>query len=218
MLILLYLFQQNKGVCTARNLGATQARGEYLVFLDSDDYVSKGWLMDFYHVINEKGTAIVRCRKADENIIDNETYQGFLAGSFAIRKDVFYKLGMYDENLKFGENTELKWRIDFANIHAVIINKQNLFYDVNLSEGGVNKVNKIHFFYHVIQKHQNFFNKNRRLSQLLYQVTGVTCFQLGRVNEGIRLIWIGYLKNPIQFKAFGRVVFYSFKLLNFKRT
>ena len=213
-----YLFQQNKGVCTARNLGASKAKGDYLVFLDSDDYVAKEWLMDFYHAISEKAPDIVRCRKADENVVDNNSYKGFLSGSFTIRKEVFYKVGMYDENLHYGENTELKWRIDFGKYTTIIINKQNLFYDATFSLGGGNKENKIRFFYYVIEKHQTYFNKNTFLSQLLYQVTGVTCFQLGRVKEGMRLLWLGYLKNPLKLKALGRVIFYSFKLLNFKRT
>jgi glycosyltransferase involved in cell wall biosynthesis len=213
-----YLFQQNKGVCTARNLGASKAKGDYLVFLDSDDYVAKEWLMDFYHAISEKAPDIVRCRKADENVVDNNSYKGFLSGSFTIRKEVFYKVGMYDENLHYGENTELKWRIDFGKYTTIIINKQNLFYDATFSLGGGNKENKIRFFYYIIEKHQTYFNKNRSLSQLLYQVTGVTCFQLGSIREGMRLLWLGYLKNPLKLKALGRVVFYTFKLLNFKRT
>ena len=34
-----YIFQQNKGVSSARNLGALKAKGEFLIFLDSDDFI-----------------------------------------------------------------------------------------------------------------------------------------------------------------------------------
>jgi teichuronic acid biosynthesis glycosyltransferase TuaG len=40
-----YLYQQNKGVATARNYGLTQANGTYVIFFDADDKMSEGFLM-----------------------------------------------------------------------------------------------------------------------------------------------------------------------------
>jgi glycosyltransferase involved in cell wall biosynthesis len=37
-------FQQNKGVSAARNLGASKAQGEFLLFLDGDDKIEKEYL------------------------------------------------------------------------------------------------------------------------------------------------------------------------------
>ena len=41
------IHQQNKGVSAARNAGIHMAQGEWLCFIDSDDYVSKTYLEDF---------------------------------------------------------------------------------------------------------------------------------------------------------------------------
>ncbi|RDU71479.1 glycosyltransferase family 2 protein [Helicobacter brantae] len=40
------LTQSNQGVSSARNLGLSQARGEYITFVDSDDYLLQGFFED----------------------------------------------------------------------------------------------------------------------------------------------------------------------------
>ena len=46
-----YLSKENGGVSSARNLGLEQAKGEYALFVDSDDYVSE----DYFDVIDVRG-------------------------------------------------------------------------------------------------------------------------------------------------------------------
>lgn len=47
-----YVSKENGGVSSARNLGLEQAKGEYVLFVDSDDYVSE----DYFDVINQELT------------------------------------------------------------------------------------------------------------------------------------------------------------------
>ena len=44
-----YFRKENGGVSTARNLGLVQAQGEYILFVDSDDYAAK----DYFTVLSE---------------------------------------------------------------------------------------------------------------------------------------------------------------------
>ena len=45
--------KENEGVSSARNLGLDNAKGEYVTFCDSDDYVGEDWLMAYSEAIKE---------------------------------------------------------------------------------------------------------------------------------------------------------------------
>lgn len=55
------LIQENKGAGAARNLGLKNATGEYLSFLDSDDFFELDMLENFYQKAKEENSDIVVC-------------------------------------------------------------------------------------------------------------------------------------------------------------
>ena len=60
-------YNDNKGPSQARKDGVAMAQGEYIMFLDSDDYLSKDTCEDLYHTIEEKQCDMVHF---ETNIID----------------------------------------------------------------------------------------------------------------------------------------------------
>ncbi|MGE4544862.1 MAG: glycosyltransferase family 2 protein [Pedobacter sp.] len=126
-----YLYQVNKGPSAARNVGATQARGKYVWFVDSDDRLVAGAL-DHVHAaietfgnpafifgshvyVNEKGRKTTRFA-SDIGVDRNENFTKFIRkkvsgisiGSLIVRQDVFGTLrfpeGIHnnEDNIFFG--------------------------------------------------------------------------------------------------------------------
>ena len=125
-----YLYKVNSGAADARNLGAKEAAGKYLTFLDSDDEVTPYWLEKIYSVFGS-GADIVCC--GYECVVYEEgaqavpgrivlpsklgpmfSYQGGLftkGGVFALQTELFETVGGYASGLSSGQHTELAMRL-----------------------------------------------------------------------------------------------------------
>ncbi|WP_051258762.1 glycosyltransferase family 2 protein [Chitinibacter tainanensis] len=56
---LVYLEQCNQGVSVARNHGIAHAQGDYIGFVDADDYVAESYFYEVLHAIDEGKTDII---------------------------------------------------------------------------------------------------------------------------------------------------------------
>ncbi|CEH33395.1 glycosyltransferase family 2 protein [Romboutsia lituseburensis] len=84
---IIYLEQENKGVSEARNLGLRHAKGEYVMYIDSDDYMEINMIEEMYSKAKSLDYDIVICghiKKYDHkprkdkirvfNIIEKDVY------------------------------------------------------------------------------------------------------------------------------------------------
>lgn len=62
-----YIRRENGGLASVRNLGLSQARGEYLCFVDSDDYIDENALLYMYNIALKENCDIVLCGYFVEN-------------------------------------------------------------------------------------------------------------------------------------------------------
>lgn len=91
---------ENLGVSAARNTGIAESRGEYICFIDSDDYVSPDYVEYLLKLITDKQADISVCQRADsksklkENklLTDNRSCIQALIGSGEIDSVVWGKL------------------------------------------------------------------------------------------------------------------------------
>src|SRR5699024_4494271 len=67
------IHQENKGLSQARNAGLDQAKGEYIAFVDSDDYLSLNMYECLLKSLKENNADVVRC--AIKNVYEGENIE-----------------------------------------------------------------------------------------------------------------------------------------------
>jgi glycosyltransferase involved in cell wall biosynthesis len=133
-----YIHQDNKGVSVARNRGIQESNGEFIAFLDADDWYLPNKLSDLTELLKqypEAGGATAshivklrdeeRCNPPQGSVFSTGTTSGIIdlyvhrsQGRFVIhtstvliRKAVLDAVGGFRPDLRFGEDVELWARI-----------------------------------------------------------------------------------------------------------
>ena len=184
---LIFHAQPNSGVSAARNKGASLSKGEYLIFLDSDDQVTKNWLSDFNTKIKTRFPDIIYCgiNRLKDNILveytnpldpykDGKSFGNVIPGSFCIKNTFFNKIGCFDPKLAYGENTELNFRIKMENPSIEFIDSPNLLYYLHENSHGKNSTNKMNGLIYTINKHPHLFNNNKEMKRRFLSIAGVS--------------------------------------------
>ena len=157
----------------ARNLGAEQAIGEYLLFLDSDMELSSGVLINCVDVIQtgRYGACIVREVTdgkgywANVRSLERRTYEGdslFETATF-FKRDVFFQVGRFSEALVGFEDYDLQARLEEAHINIGYVRSPIIHHEgkLVLSKHLMKKK-----YYVQTGKNYIFRNKQRNLMQL----------------------------------------------------
>lgn len=112
----------SKGQVVAKNTALRKISGKYIMFHDHDDILTpnalKTMLIEFDEnpslevVIAKIKDFISPDAKNQNQIIKSEPYYGCLAGSILFKKEVFDKIGLFDENITAGEIISLMNKIE----------------------------------------------------------------------------------------------------------
>ena len=205
-----YYYQANAGVSAARNKGASFSQAEYLIFLDSDDSVTENWLLDYASMISKYNPDIIYCgiNRIKDNVFveftdptnpfkDGKSFGNVIPGSFCIKKTFFEIVGRYDEQLAYGENTELGFRIKQSNPNVAFISTPNLIYNLHENSHGKNAKNKLNSIIYSINKHPQLFNDNKDMKRRFLSIAGVAAVSIKENKKARNIFWEAWKISPL---------------------
>lgn len=116
------IYQKEQGIANARNIGIQQAQGEFIAFLDADDY----WLKNSLELRMEQLIKDISCiavgghlQKSDDL---NTLFPAYTPGGFVFRKEAFQSVGMFNESWKYAADHEWFKRMMQGNFNFQMLN------------------------------------------------------------------------------------------------
>ncbi len=121
------LKQENLYAGVARNAGLAVARGEYLSFLDSDDFFELNMLEEMYKKAKKDGSDIVVCNAF--KVVDGELQEGIFVREKNIKNDIFSCYEEYPASHIFQTIYGFPWNKLFS--HSLINDYKIHFSSIN---------------------------------------------------------------------------------------
>ena len=145
------VIQENGGQGAARNTGLLHAKGEYIGYVDSDDYVEENMYEELYKKAKEEDSDIVICgnnvvKENYEFLSKEDVDKEFLLGKMAVWNKIYKKNIIVDNKIQFRskvwyEDLDFTMKVFFSSKKISYIDKH--LYNYLLREGSTMNNNNI---------------------------------------------------------------------------
>lgn len=159
-----YIYQENQGVCVARNRAINEADGEYILCLDADDKISNNYLkLCVNELDNDNSLTLVTCN-----------YQYFGNSNKVVYVEDYSIEKLMGHNLFI--NCSMFRRKDFDAVNGFNLNMKDGLEDWDFwlsilkTNGKVKCLNGVHFFYRIKKKSRNNTTALTKYSLLRKQI------------------------------------------------
>lgn len=176
-----YIFQENAGPSVARNRGLDVAKGEYIMFVDSDDYIERDMIESLYSAAVDFDAEIVTCnirkKRAEHTFVEvkepyvgqmtwQEFYVNFLLHNGLcslwnklFKKSLFHNIRLY-EDIRLGEDSSALLRV--LSSAARIAHVPQALYVYDLTHEGISRNAKKNVYEYMIAINRvlDFYRQN----------------------------------------------------------
>ena len=189
--------QENQGQSVARNLGIEKAIGEYITFVDSDDYVEKNYFKEiftaqrlypkidiivfgYFKVKNKNRTENYSITKFGKEfhkedikiLLENTIDYNYLlyAVNKIYKKKLIISSGLFSTNLRLGEDTIFNLKVFYHSSSIIFVQKSiyNYYYNPDSVTNQKYRPNLIYQMEEHFQTKLNFYRSKSDLNKEVY--------------------------------------------------
>ena len=191
------VYEENTGLAKARNLGVDKSNGDYIIFLDGDDYFEKDLLEKLNSII--KNEDLIRYQARD---IINDTYVDYpeknydlMSGNDAFEKIINFhyveNAWLYAYNSKFYKKNHFKFMEnciaeDYGLIPLIISKAKSIKI---ISYVGYNYVQR----QNSLMNNNNYLKKIKKMDDMLKQYN----FEIKNISEDSNPLFKAFLNNSL---------------------